>query len=159
MWETIIGVCGTLAGTLLGWLLQFIKTKKLYFSEIKINPIIKDEFFKAYFELNIYNSSHYTRAIRNPVIVCYCGNQEVFSDNIQESHLFENFEEKEEYEQYRHDLKLINIPAHGNISQSCMIENWELGCLITKAVLVYEDEKFRKKKIKVLWINKENKNG
>ena len=157
MCEAIIGVCGTLAGTLLGWLLQFIKTRKIFFSKIILHPITKDGFLKAYFQISIYNSSHYARAIRNPKIIGYSNKNEVINESVQESKLFENSFEKDEYEKYRRDLDIINLPAHGSIVQRCMIEDQALDYKITRAILIYEDEKFKIRKIKIQWVNEESK--
>lgn len=156
----VLGIIGTLAGTVLGWVLQFIKPRKIIFDRIEINPVVIDgRYLRAYFQLNICNTSDRIKAVRNPKIVCYNDKNEVIKESIQESKLFKDHKEKEEYEEYRHDIELLSIPAKGNISQMCMIDEYWKDVYIDKAYLVYKNERFKEKKIKIVWNNKEMKNN
>ncbi|MBU5333575.1 hypothetical protein KQI61_15355 [Anaerocolumna aminovalerica] len=90
---SIIGVCGTLFGTILGWILNSLSNKgKIYFSDIEINNRYmglkedgvstgyidnKNKATSYYFtvSLNSYNSSNNFMAIKNIRLEFYNGNK------------------------------------------------------------------------------------
>lgn len=156
--EWIIALISTLSGTILGWALQFIRRKKLYISWFEIRPVYRDGIFNAYFDLNMHNSTQFTKAILRPRIVCYNEKDEVFEERVQEAGFYKNREEKEKAEEFRKDIDLIEIPAHGNKLQYCKIEFFDFQCEVHKSFFVYEDEKFKTRRLEIKWKNKENNN-
>lgn len=149
--EWVVALIGTLSGTILGWLLQFIRKRKLYINKFEVRPKDENGICNAYFKLNAYNSSQFTKAIRNPRIVCYHDKEIILEENVQKSKLYKDKIEKEKAEEFSDDISLIEISAHGNISQYCRIEFFKFECVVTDAYFVYEDEKFRIKRKKISW--------
>ena len=155
MEKWMIALVSTLSGTLLGWLLQFVKRRRLIFSKIKIKPTKpKQGFCNAYFTLNLHNTSSNTRAIRNPKITCYSNRKNLFEEEVQEAKAYTTPEEKEEGEKFRTDIDLIEVQPHGNIAQYCKIEFFDFDDKVTKAYLTYKTENFKEKRIKISWINR-----
>lgn len=157
--DWVIALIGTLSGTILGWALQFIRKRKLYINKFEIQPKNDNGIANAYFKLSVYNSSHFTKAIKNPRIVCYYNKEEILTEQVQRSALYNNRDEKEQAERYRNDIELIEILPHGNIAQLCKIEFFDFNCTVNDAYLVYEDEKFKTRKLKIQWKNKEKNYG
>ena len=60
MIEAIIGVFGTILGTVLGWCLGNIKSNRLIFNIKEIHLMDKGDYYKAYFHLNMFNNMHNT---------------------------------------------------------------------------------------------------
>lgn len=154
MQEWIIALVSTIAGTIVGWALQFIKRRKLIFSKITIKQNLKGEpYGNSFFTLKVFNSSHSTRAIRNPTIVLLSDKNVVLEEPIQKTRTFATQQERDETEVFRTDEELIEIPANGNINQLYKIEHFKLSATITKAYLCYQNEKFKTKKVKITWVN------
>lgn len=101
MWEALIGVGGTLAGTLLGWLLAKWKTGKI---KIKLGELHNEQFhrngsnygasipglkesevysYSVDFDIALYNESEKTKTIRDLTLSFRdCNNNELFSKVI-----------------------------------------------------------------------------
>lgn len=150
MKEALIGVVGTLLGTLLGWILGKIKSNRLIFNIVEIHLIDNGDYYKAYFNLNVYNKSDKPKALRNIKIRGYKNNECVVETDVEFSPKegFKNHIEKEEYEKYLRDISLLSINAYESIEERCKIEIIDL-VEDAKFYLEYKDDKFQERKIPV----------
>ena len=150
MIEAWIGVAGTLAGTLLGWCLGHIKISRLIFNIKEIHLAEKEDYYKAYFTLNIFNKSDRPKALRNIKIRGYKNNDCVVETDVEFSPKdgFANHMEREEYEAYLRDISLLSIGAYESIEEKCKIEiiDFEEDA---DFYLEYKDDKFKLKKIPI----------
>lgn len=150
MIEALIGVGGTIVGTILGWCLSNIKANKLIFNIKEIHLLDKGDYYKAYFHLNIFNHSDKPKALRNIKIRGYKNKECVVETEVEFSPKegFRDHLEREEYEAYLREISLLSINAYESKEESCKIEiiDFEEDA---KFYLEYNDNKFRLKKVPI----------
>lgn len=151
--EWIIAIISTTVGAVLGWSLQLIKHKKVIFAPIRIKPLKpKDHNRKAYFIINVFNTSDKCRALRDLKIVFIDskGNSFEYPPDVEycKEDGYENDDEREEYEKYLNPIKLVPLNPQESKEIHCKIE-FEENDLIASAYLEYKNEKFKSKKQKI----------
>ena len=150
MIEALIGVGGTILGTILGWCLGNIKSNRLIFNVKEIHLLDKDDIYKAYFNLNIFNKSDKPKALRNLKICGYKNNACVVETDVEHSpnEGFATNAEREEYEEYLRAISLLSINAYESKEVGCKIEFFDIEDDATY-YLVYNDDNFKLKRIPV----------
>ena len=150
MVEAWIGVAGTLFGTILGWCLGNVKSNRLIFNIKEIHLLDKEDYYKAYFQLNMFNKSDKPKALRNLKIRGYKNGECVVETDVEDSpsDAFKNHEERDEYEAYLHAISLITINAYESKEISCKIEIIDMEEDAT-FYLEYSDDNFKSRKIPV----------
>ena len=150
MIEALIGVAGTLLGTILGWCLGNIKSNRLIFNIKEIHLLDKNDYYKAYFDLNMFNKSDKPKALRNLKIRGYINKECVLETDVEHSpeEGFVNNSEREEYEAYLRAISLLSVNAYESKEVSCKIEiiDWEEDATF---YLEYNDDNFKLRKIPV----------
>jgi len=150
MVEALIGVGGTLLGTILGWCLSNIKSNKLIFNIKELHLRNMGDYYKTYFKLNIFNSSDKPKALRNIKIRGYINKECVVDSDVEFSRKegFKSNAEKQEYEAYLRDISLLTINPYESKEESCKIEivDFEENA---KFYLEYYDDKFKPHKIPI----------
>ncbi|MBQ7236719.1 MAG: hypothetical protein IJX03_06170 [Clostridia bacterium] len=155
----LIGVAGTLMGTIIGWLLGKIDFGKLLL-RIK-EPKEKENWHSDYgdkeeklnnisfsFTINLYNSSNNNRVFRNAKIILNDGKNDLLTlplkdlDNVKTSNYFCIIG----------DINMINISPKTGIDLNAKFYVKDFNELKTskKVYLIYENEKFKKKRC-FLW--------
>lgn len=152
--STIIGVCGTLLGTLLGWMLQYLPNRRLSFfpPSITIYPHRDDSCIcTSYFHLDIYNGSNFIKSIRLLKLLLIMNNAESKEITVQYAKASKNAIEREENEAYLEPIELHMVSPHESVRLYCRIEDENFDEDIEKAYLVYKNERNRtiKKRITV----------
>ena len=150
MIEALIGVAGTLLGTVLGWCLGNIKSNRLIFNIEEIPLVNKGDYYKAYFNLNMFNKSDKPRALRNLKIRGYKNKECVIETDVEHSpeEGFKNAAEREEYEAYLRAISLLSINAYESKEVPCKIEIIDME-ENAKFFLEYYDDKFKLHKISI----------
>jgi len=159
----IIGVCGTLLGTILGWFLSKVKLGKIRKSVSEIEkidygrhhspPTIYDVKGKLYyyafgFTLSLYNTSDKNKTLRDFQFVFCNKGKELFRQKLNE---------KNRYNTWREDPEpladVINIEGFSGMDISGFVVAYEVDKLFetTNCYIAYKDEKFKTKKVKVRW--------
>ncbi len=161
----VLGIVGTLAGTVLGWVLNSLSQKgklKVFvkkWEEVYQKPDKHGSFEKCnsneakYYHYNlsldIYNSSRETRIMRNI--------QVVFMDR--KSLLFSSVPMDDATKRYSHPLVHYDAISVVNISAKTVVaidmhagfnnsdEEWERLSKANRIVLIYKDEKNKKKAV------------
>lgn len=148
----LIGVGGTLLGTLLGWMLQFMKPNKLIFSVDNITLFQDKEYadiYKGHFYVYLYNKSPKRKSIRDLKLILICNDGTIKKYDIQEAkEMYNDYQMvPDDYEDYHHAIKLIEIDPYSSINKYCFIEEFDLPTEFKKAYIQYSNEKFRLKRI------------
>lgn len=163
----VLGIVGTLAGTVLGWVLNSLSQKgklkvfvkkweEVYQKPDKLGGFEKcnsneAEYYNYNLSLDIYNSSRETRIMRNI--------QVVFMDR--KSLLFSSVPMDDATKRFSHplvhydEISVVNIPAksvvavemHAGLNKSC--EEWGYFSKANRVTLVYIDEKNKKKTVEI----------
>ncbi len=150
-WIGVIGtLIGTVLGTVLGWCLGHIKSNRIIFNIKEIHLRDKEDYYRAYFKLNMFNKSEKPKALRDLKICGYKNGECVIEAEVESSpnEGFKNHTEREEYEAYLHAISLLSINAYESKEESCKIDiiEWEDGA---KFYLEYKDDKFKLRKIPI----------
>lgn len=150
MIEALIGVAGTLLGTVLGWCLGNIKSNRMIFNIKEIHLLDKDDYYKAYFNLNVFNKSDKPKALRNLKIRGYKNKECVVETDVEHSPKegFKNAAEREEYETYLRAISLLTINAYESKEVPCKIEITDME-EDADFYLEYYDDKFKLHKIAI----------
>lgn len=150
MIEALIGVAGTLLGTVLGWFLGKIKSNRLIFNVKEIHLLDKGDYYKAYFNLNMFNKSDKPRALRNLKIRGYKNKECVVETDVELSpeEGFESTAEREEYEAYLRAISLLSINAYESKEVSCKIEIIDME-EDAEFYLEYYDDNFKLHKVAI----------
>lgn len=159
MIEAIIGVFGTILGTVLGWCLGNIKSNRLIFNIKEIHLMDKGDYYKAYFHLNMFNKSDKPKALRNLKICGYKNNVCVVQSEVERSpeNGFANNAEREEYEAYLREISLLTINAYESKEVSCKIEfiDFEEDA---EFFLEYNNDNFKLRQVPINIVIKKKKN-
>lgn len=165
--EAIISVIGTLAGTILGWLLNYISQSgklNIYISSfvdsfqynksgymVKSSSIDQTETYSYKLKLDLYNSSGATKIMRNLSVVFNDGKKDLYKSIPKDDSTKRNFGPIKIYD----SITPVNIPAK-SIMQLCLHNgadnsDGELDLIwnTKKVYLTYIDEKNRLKRIKI----------
>ena len=150
MIEALIGVAGTLLGTVLGWCLGNIKSNRMIFNIKEIHLLDKDDYYKAYFNLNVFNKSDKPKALRNLKIRGYKNKECVVETDVEHSPKegFKNAAEREEYETYLRAISLLTINAYESKEVPCKIDITDME-EDADFYLEYYDDKFKLHKIAI----------
>ena len=160
MWESIIGVCGTLAGTVLGWFLARSKKGKL---KIKFSKLYEEQAedindgtsmpiksYRTNIDLKLYNSGDKPTIARD-FEVSFRNNdgKEILRKGIYDDTKTKVFSYGTHYEFIDvvnvsglsgRDLKALIIVSHDNVD---LIKNAK------SLYLIYKNDKFKEKQIKI----------
>ena len=158
MVEAWIGVAGTILGTILGWCLGNIKSNRLIFNIKEVHLLDKDDIYKAYFDLNLFNKSDKPKALRDLKIRGYINKECVVETDVEHSpeEGFTNHAEREEYEAYLRAISLLSINAYESKEVSCKIEFFDFE-EAAKYYLEYNDDNFKLHKIPISILVKRKK--
>ena len=164
--EWCIAIISTVVGAVLGWSLQLIKSKKVIIAPIKIKPLKSIKYIrKAYFKINVFNSSDKCRALRDLKIVFVDskGKQFEYPPDVEycKEDGYVNEEEREEYEVYANPIRLVSLSPQESKELHCKIE-FDNNDLIAGAHLEYKNEKFKIKRQDIILEidkNEEQNNG
>ena len=158
MVEAWIGVAGTILETILGWCLGNIKSNRLIFNIKEIHLLDKDDIYKAYFALNLFNKSDKPKALRDLKIRGYINKECVVETDVEHSSEegFANYAEREEYEAYLRVISLLSINAYESKKVSCKIDFFDFE-EAAKYYLEYNDDNFKLHKIPISIIVKRKK--
>ena len=150
MIEALIGVGGTLLGTILGWCLGNIKSNRLIFNIKEIHLLDKGDYYKAYFNLNMFNKSDKPKALRNLKIRGYKNKECVVDVDVERSpeEGFKTAAEREEYEAYLRAISLLSINAYESKEIPCKIEIIDME-EDAEFYLEYYDDKFKLHRIAI----------
>lgn len=160
MWESIIGVCGTIVGTIIGWLLARSKKGKLKieFSELYDEQAedVNDgtsmplKSYQSNIDLKLYNSGDKPTTARD-FEISFMDNDE---KEILKGKIYDNTKTKMtscgiHYER----INVINVPGLSGMDLKAIIivnhDNVELIKNARSLYLVYKDDKFKEKRIKI----------
>ena len=163
----ILGIVGTLSGTVLGWVLNSLsqrgrinvfvkKWEETYqkpdragaFEECKSEEA---EYYQYNLSFDIYNSSRETRIMRD-ICIAFMDKKELCFTSIPQD---DSTERSGHHRVYYEDISVVNIPAksvvaidlHGGLNSGN--DEWKHLSNSNRIMIMYSDEKNKRKKVEI----------
>lgn len=163
----VLGIVGTLSGTVLGWLLNSLsqkgkinvfvkKCEETYMKTERTGGLVECNFEEAeYYQYNlsvdVYNSSRETRIMRD-ICIAFMDKKELCFTSIPQD---DSTERSGHHRVYYEDISVVNIPAksvaaidlHGGLNSGN--DEWKHLSNSNRIMIMYSDEKNKRKKVEI----------